>query len=320
MIKIWDWEIGTLERTIKAHDRDILDIDYGGPKNGVILASCSSDLTIKLWDPANEYKNTKTLTGHDHVVSALRFINARNGELLVSASADKTIKIWNVITGYCVSTIQGHASWVRDVCSSFDGRFLLSCSTDQTARLWDISRAQPMIRLTMIGHENVVKCCAFAPPAAHPYLASMAGLRRPAASNTAKFMATGSRDKTIKLWDIRGICIKTLYGHDNWVTSLVFHPGGKYLLSVADDKTLRCWDLSQGGRCVKVMEVHEHFISSIRWAPGIPKDPLTPPPEQSEEANKWTSRRRAAASTPDEEIRCIIATASVDMTVKIFAN
>jgi WD40 repeat protein len=33
---------------------------------------------------------------------------------------------------------------------------------------------------------------------------------------------------TIRLWDTRGNCIKTLVGHDNWVRSLVFHPGGKY--------------------------------------------------------------------------------------------
>jgi FOG: WD40 repeat len=55
-IKIWDWELGELERTIKGHTRAVLDVDYGGPRGGTLLASCSSDLTIKLWDPADEYK------------------------------------------------------------------------------------------------------------------------------------------------------------------------------------------------------------------------------------------------------------------------
>lgn len=52
--------------------------------------------------------------------------------------------------------------------------------------------------------------------------------------------------------------------------ALVFYPGGKYLLSVSDDKTLRCWDLSQEGKCVKVLrDVHDRFVTCLRWAPAI---------------------------------------------------
>ena len=61
------------------------------------LATCSSDLTIKLWDPGNEYTNAKTLHGHDHSVSAVRF--TPDGDKLVSASRDKTLRIWEVSSG-----------------------------------------------------------------------------------------------------------------------------------------------------------------------------------------------------------------------------
>lgn len=132
-IKIWDWELGELERTIKGHTKAVLDVDFGGPKAGVLLASCSSDLTIKLWDPNNEYKNIRTLTGHDHSVSAVRFIPSAAGEYLVSASRDKTLRIWEVATGYCIKTIHGHADWIRDVAPSFDGRWLLSAGNDQVS-------------------------------------------------------------------------------------------------------------------------------------------------------------------------------------------
>lgn len=59
--------------------------------------TCSSDLTIKLWDTANEYKNVKTLYGHDHSVSSARFTPA--GDFVVSASRDRSIKVWEVATG-----------------------------------------------------------------------------------------------------------------------------------------------------------------------------------------------------------------------------
>ncbi len=52
-------------------------------------------------------------------------------------------------------------------------------------------------------------------------------------------------------------------GHDNWVRCLVWHPGGRYLLSSSDDRTIRVWDIA-GKRQYKQLEAHEHFVSSIR--------------------------------------------------------
>ncbi|KAK0610093.1 WD40-repeat-containing domain protein [Bombardia bombarda] len=326
-IKIWDWELGELERTIKGHTKAVLDLDFGGPRNNTLLASCSSDMTIKLWDPNDCYKNIRTLPGHDHSVSAVRFIPSSvagaSGNLLVSASRDKTLRIWDVSTGYCVKTLRSHAEWVRDVCPSIDGRFILSTSDDYTGRLWDVSIPNPEPRVTLIGHEHYVICCAIAPPASYAHLATIAGIKKPPLTNTAEFMATGSRDKTIRLWDGRGNCIKTLVGHDNWVRGLVFHPGGKYLLSVADDKTLRCWDLTQEGRCVKVIgDAHGHFVQCIRWAPSVVKSVPVANGTDGQNGNQNGTPRKNANAAPgaDAQIRCVIATGSVDLNVRIFAN
>lgn len=64
----------------------------------VRLVSCSNDMSIKIWDTQNSYKNTKTLQGHDHSVSSVRFLPPQ-GDFLVSASRDKTVRIWEVATG-----------------------------------------------------------------------------------------------------------------------------------------------------------------------------------------------------------------------------
>ncbi|CZT04156.1 hypothetical protein WAI453_009603 [Rhynchosporium graminicola] len=322
-IKIWDWELGELERTVKGHTKAVHDVDFGGPRGGTLLASCSSDLTIKLWDPSDEYKNIRTLPGHDHTVSAVRFVpsgaagSPSSGNLLVSASRDKSLRIWDVSTGYCVKTLRGHADWVRDVSPSYDGRFLLSTGNDQTARIWDASSGEP--KATLLGHEHTVECCVFAPPASYANISKLAGLKKPPpTSSSAEFVATGSRDKSIRIWDARGTLIKALLGHDNWVRGLVFHPGGRYLLSVADDKTLRCWDLEQEGKLVKTLdEAHGHFVSCIRWAPGMDKDV---PPATNGVNGTPNGASKKDEPVPNVSIRCVIATGSVDLNVRVFAS
>ena len=318
-IKVWDWELGELERTVKGHTKAVLDVDFGGPRGGTLLASCSSDLTVKLWDPSDEYKNIRTLPGHDHSVSAVRFVPSgaagapASGNLLASASRDRTLKLWDVSTGYCVKTLRGHADWVRAVAPSGDGRWLLSAGNDQTARVWDAASGE--VRATCLGHEHVIECCAFAPPAAYGALAALAGLKKaPPAGSAGEYLATGSRDKSIKIWDLRGTLVRTLVGHDNWVRALLFHPGGRYLLSASDDKSVRCWDLTQEGKCVKTVdEAHDHFVSCMRWAPGIIKAPAV-----NGTTNNTTKNDDSAAGAV-ETIRCVIATGSVDLNVRVFA-
>lgn len=52
-----------------------------------------------------------------------------------------------------------------------------------------------------------------------------------------KFFASGSADKTIKLWDlVTGDCLLTLTGHINTVRSLALSERSPYLFSVGEDK------------------------------------------------------------------------------------
>jgi len=61
-------------------------------------ASCSADLSIKLWDFQQSYECVKTMHGHDHNVSSVAFVPA--GDYVLSASRDRTIKMWEVATGW----------------------------------------------------------------------------------------------------------------------------------------------------------------------------------------------------------------------------
>eukprot|EP01016_Furgasonia_blochmanni_P026849 TRINITY_DN283_c0_g2_i4.p2 TRINITY_DN283_c0_g2~~TRINITY_DN283_c0_g2_i4.p2 ORF type:complete len:176 (+),score=49.85 TRINITY_DN283_c0_g2_i4:71-598(+) len=80
----------------------------------------------------------------------------------------------------------------------------------------------------------------------------------------SNFVISGSRDKTIKVWNCAtGLCLATFTGHDNWVRGLAMHHSGKFLYSCSDDKSIRIWDLSNGNCMRKILEAHGHFVTNI---------------------------------------------------------
>jgi WD40 repeat protein len=74
-----------------------------------------------------------------------------------------------------------------------------------------------------------------------------------ATSVDSNFVATGSRDKSIKLWELStGREVRSFLGHEMSVTALRFSPDGKILLSGSNDKTVRGWEVTTGKEIFKM--------------------------------------------------------------------
>ncbi|EIN07139.1 dynein regulator [Punctularia strigosozonata HHB-11173 SS5] len=306
-VKIWDWETGEFERTLKGHTKSVQDCDFDNKGN--LLVTCSSDLFIKVWDTQNEWKNTKTFPGHEHAVSSVRFMPG--DQYIISASRDRTIRVFEVASTHLVRTITGHGEWVRCVRPSDDGQLLVSGSNDHTVRIWNALNGEA--KMELLGHDHVVEVVAFAPIAAYGAIRELAGIPKTTQNKPGAFVASGSRDRTIRLWDAQtGQLLRTLHGHDNWIRGLVFHPSGKFLLSASDDKTIRIWELNTG-RCLKTVEAHGHFVQCLAWGRKTVAgaSPATAGPSHGHGAP-------VAKAEEPEKLLNVVATGSVDQTIKIW--
>jgi Tol biopolymer transport system component len=88
-----------------------------------------------------------------------------------------------------------------------------------------------------------------------------------AVSPDGKTVASGSWDKTIRLWDIStGKEIRSLQGHHDRVNALAFSPEGKVLASASFDETVRLWD-SATGKQVRTLQGHRHWVLSLAYSP-----------------------------------------------------
>lgn len=111
-----------------------------------------------------------------------------------------------------------------------------------------------------------------APPAALPVnVVQQVGHSRPlealAYSPNGRFVASGSDDNTVKLWDVEtGREMRTFAGHTKPVKAVAFSRDGRFLASGSEDATLMLWDLT-AGKVVRTFTGHSDAITAVAFSP-----------------------------------------------------
>ncbi|MBV8882612.1 MAG: serine/threonine protein kinase [Chroococcidiopsidaceae cyanobacterium CP_BM_RX_35] len=123
--------------------------------------------------------------------------------------------------------------------------------------------------MQVIGSQSKIKFKKIPSPPSqclHTLTGHLGSVNSVAISPKGDILASGSDDKTIKLWNLdTQQAITTLNGHTHAVKSVAFSPDGKILATGGDDKTVKLWDLNTAQE-IYTLSGHSHAVKAVSFS------------------------------------------------------
>lgn len=267
-VKRWDIHTQNVTETFYGHTEAVYAIALfqGGTK----AASASRDQTVRIWELADHLQPPVVLTHHKGRVYTLA-IDASE-RYLASGSQDGFVYVYDLQQpNFPVVFSAKHASDIYHVC--FIGERYIGTASDNAIYIWDMhcNNTAPLYVLShntkvydmvydAVGH--VVYTCTKAGEIFQWKIdGAKGGLQKPlrmklfeghtknvyalALSSDGKYLASASKDLTIKVWDTRtAVPQLTLKGHTDRIYHIAFTQNDKTLVSASWDATVRLWNIA----------------------------------------------------------------------------
>jgi WD40 repeat protein len=287
-VRVWDVDPQTTLPVLRGHKSFVYPVAYS--PDGRWLASGSWDNTVRLWDAATG-EPCATLP-HPSVVGDLAF--GPDGTWLVTGCItedrlriEDRVRIWDVATAHVRKEIQVPDKNVRSLAVSPDGARVAATTYDESLKtrltVFDIASGKPIFPAKGGG------CLAYSPDGR--WLAALAAdektvllldarthetvdrfsghkdtVFKAAFSPDSRRIASCSRDRTVRLWQIGSGECQVLRGHTEEVYAVAFHPDGTRLATAGRDGAVWLWDLARGEEVAR-LPGHKNYVWSLAFSP-----------------------------------------------------
>ncbi|KAI9090465.1 CG3436-like protein [Phlyctochytrium arcticum] len=224
-IGAWDVETGERIKKMRGHESYVNSVASSKRGNGLVVSG-SDDGSVKIWDPLskhpiksfeNKYPITATCISDD-------------GGMVFAGGIDNQIRAWDLRKDEVSYTLSGHFDTITGLRISPDGDSLLSNAMDNTVRIWDVkpfaaagTRLQRIFEGAPHGFEK--------------------NLIRPCWSPDGDYIASGSGDRSVVVWDVSSQrIVYKLPGHKgvcnqvDWTDTII--------ASASNDRTLFIGELN----------------------------------------------------------------------------
>lgn len=256
---------------LKGHRNAILQLvwlpheEAPGPP---VLASCSADKTVSLWD-ANKGHRLRKLEEHTGIVNCLA-VSAHDPNMLVSGSDDCTAIVWDVRQREPVASLF-HDYQITSIAMAHDARSVYTGGIDNIIRMWDLRQGEPEDEsMTMGGHTDTITGLSLSPDG-HSLLSN-------------------SMDHTLRSWNVRPYvpgmqnhaqdshgkeqgelrCMRLFHGHSHGAEKALLrcgwsHDGGLVTAGSAD-RNVHIWD-ADSCEPLYILPGHKGSVNEVAFHP-----------------------------------------------------
>jgi WD40 repeat protein len=265
-VKLWDLTTGKELRSLVGHGSPVSSVTFS--PDGRTLASGSNNI-VRLWNVSTGQQLQEL--NYSSEITSLVF--SPDGRKLVSGSKIGFVTLWDVATGkelrslpehaqlvpsnggvdLSVAGPDGEAMWVSSVAFCTDGHTVIAGGS--MVNFWNVDTGRALSSLETRG------VLALSPDGRTVGLdiwRSVTGeqlrLLEPhsesilpvAISTDGNTLVSGSRDHTVRLWDLATGQRLRAFKNTSGDRSVQFSPDGRTIFSVSYDNTAKLWDLATG--------------------------------------------------------------------------
>lgn len=217
-----------------------------------ILATAATNGAVVTWNLNKSSRSKQDMIYQDHkrTVNKVCF-HPSEAHILLSGSQDGTMKSFDIRKREAANTFLSSSESVRDVQFCPHTHYMFAAVQENgNVQLWDMRRTDKCER-QFTAHSGPVFTCDW-----HP--------------EEKRFLATGGRDKAIKIWDLSGYkpllsqCIQTIasVAHIKWRPQKKYHIANS---SLVVDCTINVWDTRRPYVPFAAFTEHKDVATGFAW-------------------------------------------------------